>query len=252
MSPAYIKLWKRLITRDTIGIVEAKQILGFQPYVHIFSSWRSLLVYDIMLAPAGCNIIRQSYWDDKDIKIEFWLPQYVRKKAAETLFGADELRPVTIKDLPAGEDLFVESFEATMPRVFTYLSSLDKATPLLAGGTSAINSAKIKSAAKKLNSLNFGVDATSHPLDRNQILVLAFMAMLNHNEMSKANISAMSLKSFARFMVKGLMANFPTSAYHHIMPALKGFTKKLTDTSRAELIAAYMETPDRQGRRSMA
>jgi len=186
VAPAYLEVWHGSSRRAPSVSRQITEILGRRPYVMRLNTWRTLAIYDIMLALADYNIIRESYWDDKNIRYEFWLPQYIRRQAALTLFGTDCLKARTLDKLPEDEGLRMESFEGSMPRVITFLTSLDKATPLLAGGTSAISTTKIKSAAKKLNAEEFTVKDSEFPLSRNHLVILAFMSQLNDIEESKA------------------------------------------------------------------
>ena len=237
VAPAYLEVWQRLIAQSTLSLEEITEILGRRPYVMRLNTWRTLAIYDIMLALADYNIIRESYWDDKNIRYEFWLPQYIRRQAALTLFGTDCLKARTLDKLPEDEGLRMESFEGSMPRVITFLTSLDKATPLLAGGTSAISTTKIKSAAKKLNAEEFTVKDSEFPLSRNHLVILAFMSQLNDIEESKAKGTSVNLKSYARFVINELMQNMPSGGYHLMIPRIKGITRKLCESTRAPIIA---------------
>lgn len=240
VSPAYIEVWKQLIIRSQVEFAEITKILGFRPYVHIQSTWRPMSVYDIMLAPACCNVIRESYWDDKKFKVEFWLPQYMRKVAATAIMGQDGLKPKTYKALPDEDGLLVESFEEDMPRTFAFLNSLDRATPLLAGGTSAISLTKVKSAAKKMPSNEFAVNDPDFPQSRNQFVTMCFMTQLYFNETSRTRQPAPSLKTLAKFTVNEMAKYLPVGTYQMMMPRLKGFSKKLSESSRANMIAAQV------------
>lgn len=232
----WTKLWKMIAVNPDISLEYAREILGHKlPLFSAGSSWNPRFMTDAMLDPASLvgDEGRYSYYNDKPEKI--FIPQSIRSIVVSNFLGENILSPVPVKEIPEG--LVTENFEQFIYDDCAFLDGI-RSCNALTTASGSLTAAKIKSVSSKLQNPDFdNTENIKYKLSRKAMLILAFAKCMDRVSSAVAITPKVLVRNIADSFGKYLVS----TDFTVMLPKFKGFTKNLTESSRAAAISRTVD-----------
>lgn len=243
LEPRLRKAWNYIITSPEVDSDYLEDILGRKLPVVSIGYWNRVYLIDSLLAPLK---VTGSYHDhlynDYKIIYSLSLTSEARKSLGEMFLGWEAVSARVTAELPEGENLVTEEFEASLPSDLLYLSTMAITGTFKAD--SPITAARLKSFRKNFDTSDFRPYTLLSSLDRTELLFNIYSLFHRHNA---STAPAADPKKFSKFILDNLAYHIRGPWFGMLLPRFKSFTKAWADDSYVVYITQVVNQLLREG-----
>lgn len=234
---SWLKLWTLLASTTGVDLSEAKKILGHSLDIYTTSGWNPRYMSDALIAPASFSYSEKksrSYHYYGDLPDQIFIPQAIRTSAVTVFCGENLISPNVSAEIHGS--FAIADYEKYLFDDCIYLSGL-RSCNAITSATGAITATKVKSISAKLTSPDFPDVNMEYPVHRKNLLILSY-ARCSQDSSQDVEIDAGTL---VKYIANSFGRDLVSSDYSIMLPKFKGFTKNLTEYSRAFSISRLVD-----------